>query len=94
MLGERQYVSVQIVRDMASMIGCLQPEEAAQLKAELAAREAEIAQLREAQDELERLRNAVSRTLSAGAVVAEKKLGVVTKHKLRPKPGEKGVEVG
>lgn len=88
-IGERRYVSVAFVQDMAAAIGMLSPQAAGAYEEQLDATQRELDKLQGVQQELHELKRSVRRTLNAGAVQVRE--NVVETHKLRPLPGEKAV---
>lgn len=90
--GNRLYVSVQFATEMGRALGLVMGTELEQAVAGEAA-----AKLRadEAEDTLDRLRAAVRTTLVEGAVIKERELGggEVTRFELRPRRGDRKVEV-
>lgn len=93
LLGERQYVSVQLVQDMGALLGMASAAEVAGLNRRIAELEEELHAAAEIEQELEDLRDSVRYTLAAGAVEVDSESGVVTKRKLRPMRGRPAVSV-
>ncbi len=86
--GERIYICVERVRELAKLIGY---EDASVIEELTAAKESAEERLAELEVEDEALRQSVRRTLDAGAV--EVRDGELRTHKLRPLRGQKAVKV-
>lgn len=89
--GQRRYVRVQTIVELAEQVGCLGPVAADALAEQLEAAEARLAELEGVLGELHELRRAVRRTLRAGAVV-DRQAGEES-YRLRGEPGQRVPEL-
>lgn len=87
-IGERKYVSAQLVRDMAAVLGLVDGRELEEASERILDLEAQLQEARGVQAELEELRASVRKTLNAGAVANRDGT-----FKLRPVPGQRAVSV-
>jgi hypothetical protein len=86
LMGERCYLSVEFVRELAATIGCRMPEEQRAIDIGTVRLQQRVAELEAVERELDALRAAVRTTLAQGALRVERH-GETVGYELRGAPG-------